>query len=79
MAARWTALVIDDAISLAADLVRELEDAGAKVLTATTASAGIGHLIDGPVDVAIVDVELAGESGLVVLTTCAPTVGRRRC
>ena len=67
MAVRWTALVVDDAISLAADLVRELEDAGAKVLTATTASSGIAHLIDGPIDVAIVDVELLGESGLVVL------------
>lgn len=67
MAARWTALVIDDEISLAADLVRELEDAGARVLTASTASAGIGQLIDGPLDVAIVAVELPGESGLAVL------------
>ncbi|MDP1821911.1 MAG: diguanylate cyclase [Archangium sp.] len=67
MGVRWTALVIDDAISLAAELVRELEDAGARVLTATTASEGIGHLIDGPIDVAIVDVELTGESGLAVL------------
>lgn len=60
-------MVIDDAISLAAGLVRELEDAGAKVVTATTASEGISHLIDGAIDVAIVDVELPGESGLVVL------------
>ena len=64
---KWTALVIDEVISATAPLVRELEDAGARVLIATTASEGIGHLIDGPIDVAIVDVELAGESGLALL------------
>ncbi len=71
MGARWTALVVNDAASPVGALVRELEDAGAKVLTARTASEGIGHLIDGPIDVAIVDVELsvqpAAESGLFVL------------
>lgn len=65
MGARWTALVIDDAPSEA--LVRELIDAGAKVLSAATASEGLGHLVDGPIDLAIVKVELPGESGLVVL------------
>jgi two-component system, cell cycle response regulator len=67
MGDRWTALVVDDATLLAEALVRELEDAGAKVLRARTASEGIGHLIDGPIDVAIVDVELPAESGLVLL------------
>ena len=66
MGARWTALVVDDSPSEA--LVRELTDAGAKVLSAATSSEGIGHLVDGPVDVAIVKVELPGESGLSVLT-----------
>ena len=66
MGARWTALVVDDSPSEA--LVRELTDAGAKVLRAATTSEGIGHLVDGPVDVAIVKVELKGESGLAVLT-----------
>lgn len=67
MADRWIALVVDDASLIAGALVRELEDAGAKVLRARTASEGIGHLIDGPIDVAIVDVELPAESGLSVL------------
>ena len=67
MGVGWTALVVDDAISLAGDLVRALEDAGAKVLTASTASEAIGHLMDGPADVAIVQVELPGEGGLGVL------------
>ena len=67
MGVGWTALVVDDAISLVADLVRELKDAGARVLTASSASEGIGHLIDGPIDVAIVKVELAGEGGVAVL------------
>lgn len=66
MGARWTALVVEEALGAAA-LVRELQDAGARVLTASTASEGIGHLIDGPIDVAIVRVELAPESGLSVL------------
>jgi len=66
MGARWTALVVDDSPSEA--LLRELTDAGAKVLRAATAPEGIGHLVDGPIDVAIVKVELKGESGLSVLT-----------
>ncbi len=66
MGARWTALVVDDSPSEA--LLRELADAGAKVLRAATAAEGIGHLVDGPIDVAIVKVELKGESGLKVLT-----------
>lgn len=65
MGARWTALVVDDSPSEA--LLRELTDAGAKVLSASSASEGIGHLVDGPIDVAIVKVELSGESGLTVL------------
>ncbi|MDP2271991.1 MAG: diguanylate cyclase [Archangium sp.] len=71
MGVRWTALVVSDATSSGDALIRELEDAGAKVLTARTASEGFGHLIDGPIDVAIVDLdvsaELAAESGLSVL------------
>ena len=67
MGVRWTALVVSDATSSGDALVRELEDAGAKVLTARTASEGFGHLIDGPIDVAIVDVALSAESGLAVL------------
>ena len=67
MADRWTALVIDDAHPTAAALVRELEDAGARVLTARTAAEGIACLMDGPVDVAIVDLEVAGDSCRVVL------------
>ena len=67
MGVGWTALVVDDAISLAAQLVRELEHAGARVLAASSVSEGIGHLIDGPIDVAIVKVELPGEGGLAVL------------
>ena len=67
MGVGWTALVVDDAISLVEDLVRELKDAGARVLTASSASEGIGHLIDGPIDVAIVKVEIPGEGGLAVL------------
>ena len=67
MGVRWTALVVNDATSSGGALVRELEDAGAKVLTARSTSEGFGHLIDGPIDVAIVDVELAAQSGLSVL------------
>ena len=67
MGVSWTALVIDDATALAKALVRELEDAGARVLSAASASEGIGHLIDGPIDVAIVDVELPQGTGLSVL------------
>ncbi len=64
---RFTALVVDDALSLAAPLVRELEDAGAKVLTAVSATDALALLLDGPPDVAVIDVELPGESGLAVL------------
>lgn len=66
-AERWTALVVDDARSTAAPLVRELEDAGARVLTAGTVAEAVNLILEGVPDVAIVDVELPGESGLGVL------------
>lgn len=64
---RWTALVVDGAPAEAAPLVRELEDAGARVLTAATSTEALSQLLDGPPDVAIVDVELPGQGGLTVL------------
>lgn len=65
--AKWSALVVDDALTAAEELLRALEDAGAQVRTATTAADGIALLNDERFDVAIIDVELPVESGLVVL------------
>jgi diguanylate cyclase (GGDEF)-like protein len=68
MTDRFTALVVHhDASESASALVRELQDAGAEVLIAHTATEGISHLIDSSIDVAVVEVELPGESGLSVL------------
>lgn len=67
MGASWTALVVSDEISAAAELIRELEDAGAKVLRAASLSEAMGHLIDGGVDVALADLALEGGTGLSVL------------
>jgi diguanylate cyclase (GGDEF)-like protein len=67
MGVRWSALVVDDALSTAEELTRALRDAGADVRTATSVPEAITALLEAPVEVAIVDVELPGESGLVVL------------
>jgi diguanylate cyclase (GGDEF)-like protein len=64
---RWQALVVDDALSTAEDLIRALEEAGATVRTATNAPDAIARLLEESVDVAVVDLELPGESGLAVL------------
>ncbi len=63
----WTVLLVDDALSTADELQRALRDAGAVVRTATSAPEALSVLMDEPCDVAIIDVELPGESGLVVL------------
>ncbi len=67
MGDRWTVLLVDDALSATTALQHALHDAGAVVRTATSASEGISLLMDEPCDVAIVDLELPGESGLAVL------------
>lgn len=67
MGAGWSALIVDDALSTAEELTHALRDAGAEVRTATNASEAIAALIEHPCEVAIVDVELTGESGLAVL------------
>jgi two-component system, cell cycle response regulator len=64
MGERWTILVVDAGPS---PLHAALEDAGARVLKATTAHEAIALLLDEPCAGAIVDVDLPGESGLVVL------------
>ncbi len=63
----WRALVVDDALTAAEELLRALEDAGATVRTATSAPDAIALLEEEPFDAVVVDVELPGESGLAVL------------
>jgi diguanylate cyclase (GGDEF)-like protein len=63
MADRWTALVVAAELPLFAPVVRELEDAGAEVMTATTVAEAVPLLAERPCDVALVEVELRGESG----------------
>ncbi|MFZ5440957.1 MAG: GGDEF domain-containing response regulator [Myxococcota bacterium] len=67
MADRWTVLLVDDALSTTAELQAALSAAGAKLRTATTAADAIALLVEEPVDLALVDVELPGESGTAVL------------
>lgn len=64
---RWTVLLVDDALSTTSELQAALTAAGAKVRTATTAADAIALLVEEPVELALVDVELPGESGLAVL------------
>ncbi|MFO0599221.1 MAG: diguanylate cyclase [Myxococcaceae bacterium] len=63
MAASWKALVVDDAISTAEELIHALEGAGATVTTVSTAGDAVAKLKDEPFDACVVDVELEGEGG----------------
>ncbi len=67
MGDRWSALIVDDACSTTEELAHALRDAGAEVRVTTSAAEAISAVLERPCDAAIVDVELAGESGLAVL------------
>jgi DNA-binding NtrC family response regulator len=57
-------LVVDDAPGVCALVEAALEDAGMRVSSATTAARARQILSADPVDLAIVDIVLNGESGL---------------
>lgn len=73
MPEQWTAMVVDDRSAETDALVSALRGAGAAVLVARSVSDAIAQLMETTIDVAIVRVELPGESGLVVLQHLQPT------
>lgn len=67
MVERWTALVVDDSSASARELALVLEAEGAQVVTAGTVAEAFTILMDQPVELAVIDLELPGERGLVLL------------
>jgi diguanylate cyclase (GGDEF)-like protein len=67
MGERWTALVVDDSTASVRELSAALEAAGARVLSAGTVGEAFSLLMDHPIDLAVVDLELPGEKGTAVL------------
>lgn len=67
MGDRWPLLLVEDSPTLAGELEAGLVAAGAEVFRARTVTEAIGATIDQPFEVAVVGVELPGESGLALL------------
>ena len=62
-------LVVDDEETILFVICRVLESHGYEVLAAGTAEKGLAHLATGPVDIALLDLVLPGQSGLDLLRT----------
>ncbi len=67
MGERWTALIVDDAVSQRAGLAQALRDAGAQVVLAGTVNEAFAVLIDTRIDLALIALELSPESGLTIV------------
>lgn len=76
MADRWTALLVQAPSRDAALLRALLEALGAHVLTSTAVTDALQQLVDQPCELAVVELELSGESGRGVLEALREGDGR---
>jgi diguanylate cyclase (GGDEF)-like protein len=60
-------LLVDDTPALAREVAQALRDDGGEVLLAGTVNEAFAALIDARLDLAVIDLELPGESGLQIL------------
>ncbi|MEW6434558.1 MAG: diguanylate cyclase [Myxococcota bacterium] len=76
MGDRWTALLVQAPSRDAEPLRALLEALGAHVLTSTAVTDALQQLVDQPCELAVVELELAGESGRGVLEALREGNGR---